>query len=238
MTTVKTLLDTIQLRVGQLPDSTAWQVQRPQVLTMVHTSLAMLDNEFRDRLRYVPNVLLEPAMRSTYEDHEGISAYHPPPDCDPAWITDLSALWSGIWHNVPKGITQSMRNNAYVANPTFSGWDIIECGQIEVWPHPTEYHKIRVSYTRAPSSYLEDDDCVDMDFQLLLMLTLDIALPRYKLPADEQAMNNRHLNRHLGNIRAKHLNGYRFNKSQVRGTNNPNSPDAADAIYSWPIHAN
>ena len=231
---VKDLMDTIQYRLGQQKDSTGWVAQRPIIMGMIQTTVAMLDNEFRYRLRYVPNVLLEPATKSTYEDHEGISSYHPPPDCDPAWITDLSALWSGIWHHVPKGITQSMRDNAYTANPTFSGWDIIECGEIEVWPHPTDFHKVRVSYTRLPIDYTDEDQCVDMDAQLLIMLTLDTAIPFYGRPDAE--MNNRHLNRHLGNIKAKQLTGVRYSKNQV-GVPKPGTPDWADQIYGWPIHA-
>lgn len=228
--TVTQLLDQIQLRLGMNRDSVGWNTQREVILGMVANSAAMLDADFRDRLRYVPNVLLKPAQQGSYDEAESITTYAIPDDCDPHYIDDLSVKWSSLWHTIPKGITQNMRNYAYASTPTYIAWDVIECGEIEVWPHPTEMHPVRINYTRKPNNYYTEEGCVDMDQELLIMLTLDTAMPHY---GRDPAANNRHLNRHLGNIRAKQLKGLKFNAAQ-NGRMRKGSPDYADMVYTVP----
>jgi len=228
---VEQLLDTIQQRLGMMKGSVGWETQRPIVMGMVDTTAALLDDDFRDRLRYVPNIMLCPAQVGKYDDAETVTSYKVPSDCDPFYIDALSVQWSGVWYPLTRGINQSMRDDAYQATTTYYAWDIMECGEIEVLPHPVEAHPVRISYTRKPSNYQDEDSYTDMDDQLLIMLTLDTAIPFYGRPDGE--VNNRHLNRHLGNIRAKQINGKRFFKGQSpagRGT-----PGAADLIYAYPV---
>jgi hypothetical protein len=229
--TVTELLDTIQRRCGQMQDSIGWTTQRAVIKDFVASAAAMIDNDFRDRLRYVPNKLLVVATEGSYENPEDITSYTVPADCDPNYIDDLSVLWSGIWFPINRGITQSMRDDAYTTTNTFLAWDVIECGDIELWPHPEDTQQVRISYTRKPNSYLEETGCVDMDSQLLIMLTLDSVLPFYGRDAKDIDANNRHLNRYIGNIRAKQLNGKRFRKQT---SSRPGSPDHADLIYRFP----
>lgn len=230
MSTVSDVLDQVQLRLGQQKDSTGWNTQRPVVHGMLDTSVTLLSDEFRNRSRFVVNQELEPKQLGDYDQLDALTTYSLPDDCDPAYISALSALWSGVWHTVPKGITQNMRDSAYTANPTFTAWDIVECNRIELWPHPSPSYlpKVRISYTKVPTDYSDENDCIDLDFQLLVLLTLDTAIPFYGRPYAE--MNNRHLNRHLGNLRAKELNGVRY----VKGGQRPRlgTPDAADFVYS------
>ena len=181
-------------------------------------------------MRYVPNVLLVKSQLGDYSDPESITTYKAPADCDPTRIDALSVLWSGIWHTLKRGISQDMRDDAFSATTTFLAWDVIECGDIELWPHPVEEHQVRISYTRSPNAYQDEAGCTDMDEQLLIMLTLDTAIPFYGRP--DADMNNRHLNRHLGNIRAKQLHGKRF----FMNTLGPKAgtPDHADIVYAYP----
>lgn len=229
---VSDLMDKIMLRLAMMKDSTGWNTQRIVVLGMLETITALMDKEFRDRLRFVPNVILEPSQRGNYHDGETITTYKLPDDVDPFRIDSLSTLWSGIWHTVPRGISQNMRDNAYAATPTYSAWDIIQGGEVEVWPHPTTMHTVRISYHRRPADYTSEDQCVDMDAQLLLLMTLNTAIPFYGRPDGES--NNAMLNKHLGNIKSDQIGGQRFHKAPVAPR--AGTPDHADQIYSWPIH--
>jgi len=219
------------MRLGMTPGSAGWIAQRPVVQDMLITSVDMLDDAFRDRLRFVPNRLLTPLALGEYDLLETVTAYKVPDDCEPHYIENLSTLWSGVWHTVPKGITDSMRNCAYAFSGTYDAWDIIECGEIELWPHSGEALSCRISYTRKPIDYTDESECIDMDRQLLILLTLDTAIPYYNRP-DADA-TNRHLNRHMMAIKAKQLRGLKYNKRQrgrVGGT-----PDAADRLYAYPV---
>ena len=228
--TLTELLDQIQLRLGQNRNSTGWQAQRDVVLAFVANSAALLDEEFRDRLRFVPNVLIEGAQMGEYDKAESITTYKAPDDCDPLRIKNLSVKWSGLWHTLPRGISDNMRNYAYASTPTFIAWDVIECGEIEVWPHPTEFHEIRISYTRKANKYYEEEGCVDMDPELLIMLTLSAALPHY---GRDGTKNDMRLNKHLGNIKAKQLDNVRYNKAHGN-KHRQGTPDYADMVYTTP----
>lgn len=224
------LLDDIQLELGMMQDSAGWNAQRPVVLRKLRTAASLLDEDFRDRLRFVPNVLLEGASLGNYDEPEALTAYTVPEDCDPQKIDSLSVQWSGLWHVVPQGISQTMRDNAYQASSTYLAWDVIECGQIEVWPHPTEFLPVRISYYRKPNDYTDDTGCVDMDPTLLNLMTLDQCAPIYAR-GDVDSIN-RKLNRHMGNVRYKQLHNQRFfsGKGPFRG----GTPDSADVIYLYP----
>ena len=224
------LLDDIQYELGMFKDSAGWNAQRPVVLRKLKTAADLLDEDFRDRLRFVPNVPIEVAQTGSYDDPETITTYRVPDDCDPQKIDSLSVQWSGLWHPLRQGITQMMRDDAYQASTTYIAWDVIECGEIEVWPHPTTPHPIRISYYRNPNDYTDEEGCADMDSTLLNLLTLDQCAPRY-LPNDVDSIN-RKLNRHLGNVRYKQLNNLRFFKGRdpYRG----GTPDDADRIYLYP----
>lgn len=226
----KDLLDDIQLELGMMQDSTGWKAQRPVVLRKLKTAVSLLDEDFRDRLRYVPNVLLENASIGTYDEPESITTYNVPADCDPQKIDTLSVQWSGLWHPLRQGITQQMRDDAYQASSTYIAWDVIECGQIEAWPHPVSAHPIRISYYRRPNGYQDETGCIDMDATLLNLMTLDQCAPIYA--RNDADSINRKLNRHMGNIRAKQLQNTRFlarPDPYRRGT-----PDSADRIYLYP----
>ena len=225
--TVTQALDSMQLRLGMNRNSVGWDTQREVVLAFMSNSAALLDEEFRDRLRYTPSVLLKPAQKGHYDDAETISSYYPPEDADR--IESLSVEWSGLWHTLPKGITSSMRNYAYASTPTYIAWDIIEGGEIEVWPHPTEMHPVRVAYHRKANSYYEELGCLDMDPELLMMMTLSTALPHY---GRDGSKNDMRLNKHLGNIKAKQMISLRYNKARVAARGG--TPDAADSIYTVP----
>lgn len=232
MTTVADVLDSVQLRLGMTRDSMGWVTQRPVVHDMLVGAVEMLDDAYRDRNRYVPTRLLTPNTQGAYNEPETLTTYRVPENCDPDYIDSLSVLYSGVWTRIPKGITDSMRNDAYSPGATFSAWDVIECDEIELWPHVTDDPpSVRISYTRKPIDYTDEDSCLDTDRQLLIMLTLDSAIPFYGRP-DAEA-NNRHLNRHLQSIRAKQLKGLRYTVGA--GRNRGNTPDRADLVYAHPV---
>jgi len=224
------LLDDIQYELGQFKDSAGWNAQRPVVLRKLKTAVSLLDEDFKDRLKFVPNVLLVNEVIGTYDNPETLTLYKVPADCDPQKIDSLSVQWSGLWHPLRQGITQMMRDDAYQASTTYIAWDVTECGRIEAWPHPTEAHPIRISYYRKPNDYSNEEGCIDMDAALLNLLTLDQCAPRY-IPNDVDSIN-RKLNRHLGNIRAKQMQNLRFFKG--RDNYRGGTPDAADRIYIYP----
>jgi len=227
---VTELLDDVMYELDFFKGSVGWDAQRPVILRKLNTAASLLDEDFRNRLRFVPNVLLDNLTIGTYDDPEAITTYKPPADCDPQKIDTLSVQWSGLWHPLRQGITQTMRDDAYQASTTYIAWDVIECGDIELWPHPTIAHPVRISYYRKPNKYVNEDGCADMDATLLNLLTLDQCAPRFK-PSDMDSIN-RKLNRHLGNIRAKQLQNSRFfkGKDPYRG----GTPDDADRIYLYP----
>ena len=234
---VKDLLDDVMFELEFMENSDGWRAQRPVILRKLKTAADLLDEDFRDRLRFVPNVLLEIAQTGTYDEPESITTYKVPEDCDPQHIDALSTEWSGLWHPLPQGISQAMRDDAYQASPTYIAWDVIECGEIEVWPHPdASAHRLRISYYRNTNDYSTEEGCVDMDSTLLNLMTLDQCVPKYgNKSRDEIASINRKLNRHIGNIRAKQLQNKRFSKVDRRFRID-GSPDAADRIYLYPDH--
>ena len=227
---ISDLLDDVQYELGQFRDSSGWVSQRPVVLRKLKTAADLLDEDFRDRLRMVPNVLLTPSQIGSYDDPESLTTYKVPADCDPQKIDSLSVQWSGLWHPLRQGITQMMRDDAYQASTTYIAWDVIECGEIELWPHPVSPHPVRISYYREPNDYTDEEGCADMDHTLLNLLTLDQCVPFYGRPDADSI--NRKLNRHLGNIRAKQMQNMRF----FRGRDNyrGGTPDSADRLYLYP----
>jgi len=227
---ISDLLDDVQFELGMMEKSLGWDMQRPVVLRKLRTAVSLLDEDFRDRLRLVPNVLLTVAQEGTYDDPETITTYKVPDDCDPQKIDSLSVQWSGLWHPLRQGITQMMRDDAYQASTTYIAWDVIECGEIELWPHPTTPHPCRISYYRKPNDYSTETGCVDMDSTLLNLLTLDQCIPFFGRPDADSV--NRKLNRHLGHIRAKQMQNLRFFKG--RDPYRSGTPDSADRIYLYP----
>jgi hypothetical protein len=224
------LLDDIQYELGMMENSVGWNTQRPVVLRKLRTSADLLEADFRDRLRFVPNVLLKNDTVGNYDDPESLTTYTVPHDCDPQRISSLSVEWTGIWHPIRQGITQQMRDDAYALSTTYIAWDVTECGRIEAWPNPVEALPLRISYYRKPNDYRDEEGCIDMDATLLNLLTLDQCIPFYKRPDADSV--NRKLNRHLGNIRAKQIQNQRFfvGIDDYRG----GTPNAADQIYCLP----
>lgn len=227
---VEAILDRIQLRLGMMKNSTGWLTERPRVKGELATVASLIDHDFPDRWRFVPNIILEPKAFSMYEDDEGVTAYYTPDDCDVFRIESISVKYANLWTPLDRGISQAMRDAYLPGTPYFTSWDVMECGDIEVWPHPTNDLPVRASYYRLPTDYMNEQSYIDIDPELLVLGTLSSCAPMYRRPDVEAIMAQ--FNTHIGNIRSEQLNGMRFVKGgRVRGTG---TPDAADRVYQVP----
>lgn len=228
---VSDVLDSIQLRLGMLKNSDGWLLNRPIVHDYLKGAVDLLYNDYRDELLLVPNRLLTPKEVGSYDEPESVSTFEVPDECDPQRIVNLSVQYSGDWHVIDRGISDWMRASAHTAQHTYTAWDVIECGEIEVWPHTVTPMPVRATFYRKPIDYSNEDECIDMNPELLILMTLEPANDHYGRPGTEG--NNRRLNRHLGNLKAKQYGNQRFFKNG--GMNRGPVPDDGDEIYRWPV---
>lgn len=232
MMTLGEVLDAAQLRLGMMKDSLGWNTQRPVVLQFLHSAVQLLEADFADRLRYRPNVLIEPLEVGRYDNPESITAYELPDGADAFHIEKVSALYSGIWHTLERGITQDMRDTPFSPGDTFTRWDIVDGPALELWPNPGRPHRVRLSYYVTPMDILTADEAcpVDMDPELLVLMTLNQAAPYFGRPDTESIRN--HLNAYLANKRSEQLKGLRFVKGDRRRL--ARTPDDLDLAYLYP----